>query len=100
MSTTLSPSFGVLLVDDEPAWLRSLSLTLETSAGITNTTLCQDSTEVMGILDGGGFGLVLLDLTMPRLSGEEVLRQIVERHPEVVITSYSIHYTKLYDVEP
>ncbi|QSV45936.1 sigma-54-dependent transcriptional regulator [Geobacter benzoatilyticus] len=85
MTENLYPAFGILLVDDEPAWLRSLSLTLESSAGITNTSLCQDSRQVLGLLDGGGIGLVLLDLTMPHLSGEEVLKEISERHPAVAV---------------
>lgn len=85
MTENLYPAFGILLVDDEPAWLRSLSLTLESSAGITNTILCQDSRQVLGLLDGGGIGLVLLDLTMPHLSGEEVLKEISERHPAVAV---------------
>jgi len=83
MSETVYPDFGILLVDDEPAWLGSLSLTLETCAGITNLTTCSDSREVMAILDQGRIGLVLLDLTMPHLSGEELLEQIAERHPEI-----------------
>ena len=83
MNGTVYPAFGVLLVDDEPAWLRSLSLTLESAAGITHLFLCQDSREVPALLDNGGIGLVLLDLTMPGLSGEELLGRIAERHPEV-----------------
>ena len=83
MTTVPYPAFGILIVDDEPAWLRSLSLTLESSAGITNTFLCQDSREVLSLLDKGGVGLVLLDLTMPGLSGEELLAAIAERHPDV-----------------
>jgi DNA-binding NtrC family response regulator len=82
MPETLFPSFGILLVDDEPAWLRSVSLTLERSAGITNIRTCADSRQVMEILSGGGFGLVLLDLTMPHLSGEELLTLIAEQHPK------------------
>ena len=78
------PDFGILLVDDEPDWLGSLSLTLESCAGISNITTCSDSRQVMDILDQGGFGLVLLDLTMPHLSGEELLERIAERHPEIV----------------
>ena len=77
------PSFSILLVDDEPAWLRSLSLSLEAGAGITNLLLCQDSRKVPEILEHGGVGLVLLDLTMPHCSGEELLQQIAEQHPEV-----------------
>nr|WP_272881691.1 sigma-54 dependent transcriptional regulator [Fundidesulfovibrio soli] len=72
-----------MLVDDEPAWLRSMALTLESAAGITNTIPCQDSAQVMGILERGGVGLVLLDLNMPGLSGEELLALIAERHPEI-----------------
>jgi len=77
------PSFGVLIVDDEPAWLRSLSLTLESSAGVTNVFLCEKSADALPLLEKGGIGLVLLDLTMPGLSGEELLCAIAERHPDV-----------------
>jgi DNA-binding NtrC family response regulator len=37
----------------------------------------------MGLLAQGEIGLVILDLTMPFLSGEELLKQIGEQHPEV-----------------
>ena len=79
------PTFGVLLVDDEPNWLDSLSLTLERSAGITNTVLCTDSRTVPDILASREIGLILLDLTMPFVSGQELLRQIAEQHPETVV---------------
>ena len=85
MSATPYPTFGILLVDDEPDWLGSLSLTLESCAGISNITTCSDSRQVMEILDKGDMGLVLLDLTMPHLSGEELLERISERHPEIAV---------------
>ncbi len=83
MSNDLYPSFGVLLVDDEPAWLRSLSLALESTSGITNVVLCKDSREVMDILERQEIGLILLDLTMPHLSGEELLTRIGECYPDI-----------------
>jgi DNA-binding NtrC family response regulator len=83
MNQQTYPAFGVLLIDDEPAWLNSLALTLKSCAGLTNISTCQDSRQVMGLLDKGGIGLVLLDLTMPFLPGEELLKQIGEQHPEV-----------------
>jgi len=83
MNQQTYPAFGILLVDDEPAWLKSLTLTLKSCAGLTNISTCQDSRQVMGLLDSGGIGLVILDLTMPHLHGEELLRQMSERHPEV-----------------
>ena len=85
MNSSLYPHFGVLLVDDEPAWLRSLSLTLERSAGISNISTCQDSREVMELLETREIGLVLLDLTMPNLAGDELLGLIAERHPEIAV---------------
>ena len=84
MNETAYPAFSILLVDDEPDWLGSLALTLESCAGITNITTCNDSRQVLTILAEGRIRLVLLDLTMPYLSGEELLGQIAERYPEVV----------------
>ncbi|GAA3537984.1 sigma-54 dependent transcriptional regulator [Zobellella aerophila] len=77
------PSFGVLLVDDEAPFLRSLSIALERLGGINHIYRCEDSREVMGVIAREPIGLVLLDLTMPHLSGETLLRQIVEEYPEI-----------------
>jgi len=82
MTHSLYPGFKILLVDDEPAWLRAVSLILA-RAGITNIATCTDSRGVMEVLAGREIGLVLLDLTMPHLSGEELLAAIAERHPEI-----------------
>ncbi|MFQ3788731.1 sigma-54-dependent transcriptional regulator [Halomonas sp. A29] len=83
MSQSLYPAFGLLLVDDEPAFLRSLSIALERSGGINHIHRCQDSREVMGILAREEIGLVTLDLTMPHVSGEQLLARIVEEYPDV-----------------
>lgn len=85
MSEIAYPSFSVLLVDDEPAWLRTMSLSLERSLGVTNVLTCEDPREVMDLVGRHDVGLVLLDLTMPHLSGEELLRRIVEGHPEISV---------------
>jgi DNA-binding NtrC family response regulator len=79
------PSFGILLVDDEPAWHLSISVSLERYAGITNVIACQDSRRVMEILGREEIGLVLLDLVMPHLGGEELLALIREQHPEIAV---------------
>ncbi|MBU5637636.1 sigma-54 dependent transcriptional regulator [Geomonas sp. Red69] len=84
MTTTLYPAFGILLVDDEPDWLYSMSITLE-RAGLTNILTCSDSQEALGMMTEQTVGVVLLDLTMPHLSGEELLERIAEEHPEVTV---------------
>ncbi|BCR06374.1 sigma-54-dependent Fis family transcriptional regulator [Desulfuromonas versatilis] len=85
MKAALYPKNPVLLVDDEPAWLRSLGRALERSAGINNQIVCQDSRQVMQILARQPASLVLLDLTMPHLPGEELLGSLVQNHPETPV---------------
>ena len=85
MNEALYPAFGVLLVDDEPPWLRSLTMTLEGPGAISNVRQLSDSREVLPLLAGEDIGLILLDLTMPHLSGEELLSAISEEHPEISV---------------
>ncbi|WP_242393508.1 sigma-54-dependent transcriptional regulator [Anaeromyxobacter oryzisoli] len=85
MSAAGAPAYGILLVDDEPAWLRSMSLALERSAGLRHVVTCQDPRRVMEILSGDDIAVVLLDLTMPHLSGEDLLPRINAEHPDVSV---------------
>jgi DNA-binding NtrC family response regulator len=79
------PSLPLLLVDDEKPWLRGLSLSLKDLEGIDNVIKCSDSREVMGILARQRVSLVLLDLTMPHVSGRELLTMIAGDYPEVPV---------------
>jgi DNA-binding NtrC family response regulator len=83
------PAFGVLLVDDEPPWLRSLTMTLEGPGGITNISQLSDSRQVLSLLARQDIGMVLLDLTMPHLSGEELLLMLAEEYPDVSVVVLS-----------
>ena len=83
------PEFTVLLVDDEESFLRSLTIALERSARITAVLRETDSRKVLPMMAKGDVGLVLLDLTMPHLSGEQLLPMILEEHPDtagIVVT--------------
>lgn len=82
MKNNVYPQFGILLVDDEASFLRSISITLE-RRGYNHLYQCQDSRQAMDIIHQQPIGLVLLDLTMPHLSGEELLRQIIADCPDV-----------------
>jgi DNA-binding NtrC family response regulator len=76
---------SVLLIDDEAAWLHGLSLALERSSGISRITSCNDSRQVMQLLQTTDIDLILLDITMPHISGDELLPLIVEAHPELPV---------------
>lgn len=74
----------ILVVDDEVAVLNSVRLTLR-SNGYASVSMCEDSREVLAILATEKISLVLLDLAMPHLRGEEVLQQIRNLHPDVAV---------------
>lgn len=84
MTPTGRPQMPVLLVDDEPAWLHSLSVALR-SASISEVVTCQDSRTAATMIERERVGVVVLDLTMPHLSGDELLKQIVQEHPEIPV---------------
>lgn len=84
VAKNLFPVQPVLLVDDEDSWLNSFSLKLR-SAGINNIQTCNDSRQTMAIMTSQPISALVLDLTMPHLSGEELLPLVVENHPEVPV---------------
>ena len=84
MNDIASPTYPVLVVDDEPQALHSFEMTLR-SAGITNIICCEDSREVTPILARREIEVILLDLQMPHLSGETLLPQINGEYPAIPI---------------
>jgi PAS domain S-box-containing protein len=91
---TAHPAAGavVLVVDDE-AVVREVAQAALEHSGYTVIT-ASDGVEALRIMDhmGSGIGLVLLDLTMPVMGGEETERRLRETHPEVkviLMTGYS-----------
>jgi len=83
------PQLPILLVDDEINWLESFSLTLEYHCGINNLIKCSDSSIVMELLGKHQLSMVVLDLTMPPPTGEELLPQISANYPDVPIVVFS-----------
>ncbi|MBM6551860.1 sigma-54-dependent transcriptional regulator [Marinomonas ostreistagni] len=88
MNTTVYPQFKILLVDDEASFLRSMSLTLE-RYGLNNLVTCQDPRQVKSLVEEHTIGLVLLDLTMPTLSGQELLEWFTQEHPDISVIIFS-----------
>ncbi|MFH1984654.1 MAG: sigma-54 dependent transcriptional regulator [Pseudomonadota bacterium] len=78
------PANPILIVDDEKESLRSFSLTLRMNE-IGNIEECQDSREVVHLLSKHPYDAILLDLTMPFVSGEEILAVVAERFPEIPV---------------
>lgn len=80
MSETICPASPILIVDDEPEAFNAAEMAL-LSQGYDNVLFCQDSRQVMSMLHTQDIELVLLDLAMPGLSGEELLPDIIHDFP-------------------
>jgi DNA-binding NtrC family response regulator len=84
MSDHKNPEMPVLLVDDEPSVLSSMSKVLK-SAGIDNLLTCTDSREVLPLLAQQEAELILLDITMPHMTGDVLLKQIHDLYPHIPV---------------
>ena len=78
------PPYPILIVDDEVHALKGFELTLR-SGGMNNIIPCSDSLRVYEILEQEPIEIILLDLMMPDLSGEEILATVNERFPEIPV---------------
>ena len=76
--------FPVLIVDDEIDILNSFNLSLR-SFGIDNIICCSNPLEARQIIDNQPLGALILDLSMPVVSGQEILTKVRETHPELPV---------------
>lgn len=74
----------ILLVDDEEDILFSTAVMLKKAVNAHVHTIC-DSTKVMPFLETHEVAVVVLDLHMPRITGQELLQQIAYAHPDVPV---------------
>lgn len=78
------PQLPILMVDDEMQTLNSFDFVLR-SASMNHLIRCQDSRNVMAIFSEEEIEVMLLDLSMPYVSGEELLSMVTRDFPEVPV---------------
>jgi DNA-binding NtrC family response regulator len=84
MTRSLNPLSPVLIVEDEPETLRSYTLALRLG-GINHIIPCLDSREVFSHLSSQPIKVMLLDLLMPHMPGEEILLRTKQEFPEIPV---------------
>ncbi len=84
MSLKLYPEYPVMIVDDEEHVVESQTNLLK-SRGINNILSTRDSREVMSLLHDNVVELILLDLRMPHISGEEILLRVKDEFPHIPV---------------
>jgi DNA-binding NtrC family response regulator len=78
------PQHPIVVIDDEEQILLSIDTTLR-MAGMNNIITCKDSRQVMNLLASNSAEVILLDLTMPHIDGEELLAMINNEFPDIPV---------------
>lgn len=78
----------ILVVDDDRGPRDSLRMILGPRYEIAEAS---DAAEALRLLDAGGVSLMTLDLNMPGMQGDELLRIVRRRHPKVEVVIVTGH---------
>ena len=92
MQQSRYPAAPIVLVDDEPQILLSFGVTLRT-AGFMNVIPVDDSRKLLPLLGQHEAAVVVLDLSMPHVSGFALLEEITSSFPQtpVIIVTATDH---------
>jgi putative nucleotidyltransferase with HDIG domain len=82
----------LLFVDDEPAVLEGLRNVLRSERQRWNASFALGGEEALAFLEAHPVDIVVTDMRMPKMDGHELLKQVRDRHPDViriVLTGYA-----------
>ncbi|HON09538.1 MAG TPA: sigma-54 dependent transcriptional regulator [Chitinispirillaceae bacterium] len=79
-----NPLLPILIVDDEFDALQSYKSLLRYN-GFDNLILCSESTHATQLLSRERVSIVILDLNMPGLTGQELLETLNQQYPEIPV---------------
>jgi len=87
---------GLLLVDDHTIVREGLRRILETVADEWQITEAGSGFQALECLRRGRFGMAIVDLSMPGMSGLELIKRIRVEFPKVVVLVLSMHAEEQY----
>jgi len=83
--------FNVLIVDDEKNIRSGLGKAIEMDGH--NALLAEDGQQALEIVESDEIDLIIADLKMPRVSGEELLRRVTQSYPTLPVIILTGHGT-------
>lgn len=90
------PSKRVFLVDDHPMMRDGMSRLIDSEPGLTCCGGAKSAEEAIGEISRCKPDLVITDITLPKRSGLELIKDIVTMHPEIAVFVYSMHDENFY----
>lgn len=88
----------VLIADDHPIVRAGLKQILAEASDIEATAEAGDGHDLLRLIRKGGIDVVLMDITMPGLSGLDALKQIKVENPNLPILVLSMHPEDQYGI--
>jgi len=88
----------ILIADDHPIVRAGLKQILEGASDIKVTVEAGDGHELLRLIRNGGIDVVLLDISMPGLTGLDALKQIKTENPDLPILILSMHPEDQYGI--
>ncbi len=90
MNEKCNPPYPIIIVDDEEDILETESVLL-TINGYSNVLTCSDSRKAYNLVDQYPQCIIVLDITMPHVSGIDILTYINRNHPDVTVVMLTGH---------
>src|SRR6187200_3027568 len=87
---TTARKIRILIADDHQIVRRGLRAMLETSQGFAVVGECTDGEQVLQQVAKTQPDVVMLDISMPKLNGIEVVRLLKRQHPEIPVLMLTV----------
>lgn len=82
------PKSKILIIEDDPAIAKLVCKAVENDFDVT---VCNEGGQGLSVWNANEFDLVLLDLMLPDISGEEILENIIDQKPEQIVVIITAH---------
>ena len=99
MQATTSTSTRILLADDHAVVRRGLRLVLDAEPDLCVVAEAGDGAEAVEQAVAGDVDLVILDVSMPRLTGLQAARELSRRAPDLRVLILTMHDNEQYFFE-
>jgi len=98
MKTVDQKPIKIIIADDHPLFRRGLKHALEETDDIEVACEADNGDELLSLIKGDEFDMVLLDIAMPGKSGLDLLKQLKSEYPKLLILVLSVYPEEQYAV--